>query len=274
MLKYRILTALVLIPLVLAGIFLLKPEHFKWIAGVIFLLAGIEWSRILSPRWVFTIFFNLVLMGAMLSFIVWGQAFTKYALSSAIVGWIFVILSLFFYKSPEQNWFQCRVLQTAFGWFALFLAWLGLCVTQGQPLGGYLVISLLLLIWATDTFAYFVGRKWGKTKLSKISPGKSVEGVIGGVLGSLTTGLVIFWGWHQYDTQCTHTIFNQIAPWVGVVLLISVLSVCGDLFESMLKRIYGVKDSGKCLPGHGGLLDRIDSLLPTLPIYALLMFYL
>src|SRR5690606_803533 len=142
-----------------------------------------------------------------------------------------------------------------------------------RPLGGSLTISRLLLIWAAETFCYLGGRAWGKTKLSPISPAESLQGAIGGIVVTWGVGGRSYDVWPVLELSSLPRVLHHLLLWLSFVSLISVLSIAGDLFDSLLKRISGVKDSGKLLPGHGGLLDRIDSLLPTLPLYAIFISY-
>jgi phosphatidate cytidylyltransferase len=139
-------------------------------------------------------------------------------------------------------------------------AWVGLCAIRGAEQGGHWLLWLFCLVWGADIGAYFAGRRFGRRKLAPaVSPGKTWEGVLGGALLSLAL------------TWSALVLTDQWSPvWVPVVLSLIALSVFGDLFESVLKRQRGVKDSGALLPGHGGLLDRVDALLPVLPVFALL----
>ncbi len=151
---------------------------------------------------------------------------------------------------------------SAGGVLMLVSTWIGLVWLHGLTQGPNLVLCLLLLIWIADSAAYFTGRRWGRHKLAPVvSPGKTLEGVLGALGGGLLWGLVLAsWfgrGW------------GQQAGVVALCLLTVLVSVYGDLYESLLKRRRGVKDSGRLLPGHGGLLDRIDSLMAAAPVFAL-----
>lgn len=147
-----------------------------------------------------------------------------------------------------------------------FILFYQTALSNPEEFNGYLLLMVFVLVWSTDTFAYLVGRKLGKHKLAPhISPGKTWEGLAGGIFGSVLVALV----------------FYQINPWNNVwfyvisAIIVAVFGVLGDLFESKLKRLAGVKDSGKMLPGHGGFLDRFDSLLMVAPpYYVFYMWYL
>jgi phosphatidate cytidylyltransferase len=128
------------------------------------------------------------------------------------------------------------------------------------------LFCLLILIWSADTFAYFVGKQCGCHKLAaSISPGKSIEGAIGGVLGVALVALVL----HHFVIIPVIGANVNIVLWSLMCMLIAVLSIVGDLFESLFKRIHNIKDSGTIIPGHGGILDRFDSFFMTLPFYVL-----
>lgn len=144
--------------------------------------------------------------------------------------------------------------------FALFLRHLP--GTVGARHGTALVLAPVVLTWTSDTFAYFVGRAWGTRKLiPKVSPGKTVQGAVGAVVGTMAVSLAYAQLLDRFPTY-------RIGPWEALAfgLLISVTAQVGDLVESLLKRDAGVKDSGTLLPGHGGALDRFDSLFFTLPV--------
>lgn len=269
MLTYRILTASILVPLVLAGIFLLPATLFKAITAAIFLIAGFEWASLCFKRLPSIIGYCFFLCVSMLFVSQWSIVYLKSLLIMGITLWSLPLLAVWFYRVDRPILFSNVSLRAITGIVFLLAAWLGLCQIQAEPLGGFLLISLFVLIWMADTAAYFTGRQYGKHKLSPVSPGKTIEGSAGGILGSLMIGLVVFWLWQHYAPHMRPTLLTALPLWLTFVLLASVLSILGDLFESLLKRIRGVKDSGKILPGHGGLLDRIDSLLPTLPLFAL-----
>jgi phosphatidate cytidylyltransferase len=163
------------------------------------------------------------------------------------------------------------------GIVALWLAWLA--VAQARVIGVNFLLSILVLVWVADISAYFAGRAWGgrfsRGKLApSISPGKSWEGVWGGMVGVVVLALVWRWADAAWASPVP-SLYSHLGlkawwlPMIAVVFL-SAMSVLGDLFESLVKRSAGVKDSSGLLPGHGGVLDRVDALLPTLPLAMML----
>lgn len=173
-----------------------------------------------------------------------------------------IVFAVFFYycMSPKTTveGIAAKIALTAFGIFYVgsFGSLIGLL--RDQPYGVFWIFAVLGMTWMNDTFAYFFGHKFGKHKLAPmISPGKTVEGFFGGYLGTLT-GFFLFW----------FLIPNDLILWKGIVLtvLVGIFGPTGDLCESLIKRSFHVKDSGNIIPGHGGMLDRIDALLFTAPV--------
>lgn len=172
-------------------------------------------------------------------------------------------LVLSFPESAER--WSATSTKLVIGLLILLPAWQGLVLIKAMPLGNWLIMAVMVLVWGADIGAYFSGRKFGKRKLApKVSPGKSWEGVYGGLLLSLiitaVVGLVRGW-----------SVSEIVAALFGAAMIVLV-SVVGDLTESMFKRQSGIKDSSNLLPGHGGVLDRIDSLTAAVPLFAVLLW--
>jgi phosphatidate cytidylyltransferase len=189
-----------------------------------------------------------------------------------------VLVSAWLLKSGAAGWTRIPAgLRRSGGVVVLWLAWLAL--SQARTIGVNFLLSVMALVWAADIFAYFAGRKWGgkfsANKLAPtISPGKSWEGVWGGAVGVLLIALTWVWAdsnW-QNSVSSLHTRLQSqsVLLFVVALLFLTAMSVVGDLIESLIKRSAGAKDSSALLPGHGGVLDRIDALLPTLPIAMML----
>ncbi len=264
MLKQRILTAVILIPLVLAGILYLPVIAIASILAVLMLQGAWEWSRLagLQQR---TLRFAYVALLALVLWLLWRQMGTDtwrpmMAYSSAIF-WLLATVWIFLPQlGKQQNVLNTSVKLLA-GLFVLGLSWYALVTIQAAPqLGPRWILYLLFLIWIADSGAYFAGRAFGRHKLAPVvSPGKTWEGVAGALLLVFLYSLTA-----PYWLPLTE---GQASTLVAISLLLVPVSVIGDLFESLMKRQSGIKDSGQLLPGHGGVMDRIDSLTAVFPVY-------
>jgi phosphatidate cytidylyltransferase len=278
MLKQRVFTALIMLTIVLPTLFFSSPWPFCALA-LLFIAAGAwEWAKLNGMQKTGAIYFAglfivLAALGWYLGFI--EQSFPKVWIMAS---GFWVLVSAWLLKTGVSGWTQIPViLRRVGGMLALLLAWLA--VVQARVQGVNFLMSILVLVWVADSFAYFAGRAWGgkftSNKLApSISPGKSWEGVWGGVLGVFLLAMTWVWADSHWQTavpslyhrlQGHHFVFMAIA-----LLFLTAMSVVGDLIESLIKRSAGVKDSSGLLPGHGGVLDRIDALLPTLPIALML----
>ena len=159
------------------------------------------------------------------------------------------------------------MVRLAIGVLVLSAAWLSLLKLKSLESGNAWLLLVLLIVWAADIGAYFSGKRWGKVKLApNVSPGKTREGVYGGLVAVVVTSLV-FALWNELTGAA-------IVYLVLLSIIVGFVSVMGDLFESLLKRFTGIKDSGSILPGHGGVLDRIDSILAAAPFFCLGLYFL
>lgn len=263
MLKQRIITALILVPLVLGAIFYLPNHWFALAMAVPVLLGAYEWANIMghenSGERIPFVGVTAVLMAATYWLLL------KFVVPLAIVWWIVAFRFVKAYPDGTANWSGTPKM-FLIGLALLVPAWMGLVMLQGQANGSAWVMYVMFLIWGADTGAYFAGRRFGKNKLAPaVSPGKSKEGMWGGVATTFLIALGV-------------AIFTSAAELVGLVafLVISMFavfaSVLGDLVESMFKRHRGIKDSSQLLPGHGGILDRIDSVTSAVPVFVGLMY--
>ena len=194
-----------------------------------------------------------------------GYSFVLFQVATVIgvIWWLLSMLWLKNFNFASDHDTHARMFKLAAGTLAVVPAWCALALIHGgQPNGHRWLLIALLVIWAADSGAYFAGRKFGKHKLSpRISPNKTIEGLVGGMVASLVIALAA--------APFAGATVAQL-PFVALVVVVTVLfSVVGDLFESLLKRHVGAKDSGDLIPGHGGILDRIDSVLAALPVFAL-----
>lgn len=259
MLKQRIITAAILIPLVLAFLFLASAPAFAIVTGLIALGGAWEWSNLMTIKSTLWRFMYVLLIAA-------GFAATliipvQIVLLIAFIWWLIGAVLVLFYPYGSPVWGKGFLLRGIMGIFVLVPCWAALNFIFTQPNGSYTILFLFILIWGADSAAYFVGRAWGKHKLARyVSPGKTVEGLYGALFFSAFIAVILL----AISRAPTHAWF------AGVVLALAtvIFSIVGDLFESMLKRQANIKDSGNILPGHGGLLDRIDSLTAAAPIFA------
>lgn len=266
MLRQRILSALVLAPLLVAAVLLLDDAWFALAMLVVVLLAAWEWGALVPLP---TPLLRSLYIGAtaLLLVPVW-----HFAGNEGVVDGIFYVtlawwlLALAWISHPAAvdaapAWLVW--VKALAGWLAMASTWLALVVLHARPdHGPWWVLFALALVWAADIGAYFAGRRWGRRKLAPtVSPGKTWEGVYGALSACTLYALLAAWA---FDIRGM-----ELAGFLLVCLVAVLFSVVGDLFESLLKRQRGVKDSGTLIPGHGGLLDRVDSLLAALPVFAL-----
>jgi phosphatidate cytidylyltransferase len=254
MLKHRIFTALILIPIVLALIFF-APHAILIITGVLLLLGcAIEWTRLIPTASKIQSF--LFVFGLFIS-LRYSTHFFHFYQFAALLLWIFIFYALLYFPASQQHWGEKKYVALG-GLILLPLCWTSFTYIYLQPQGPALILYFLLLVWATDTGAYFAGKITGKHKLiPKVSPGKTIEGTMGGLVCALLVSLAAFL---YFSPPSTALWFTQA---IGTILL----SMVGDLFISMLKRRVKCKDTSQILPGHGGLLDRLDSLIAAAPLF-------
>ena len=260
MLKQRIITAAWLAPLVLVGLFGLEGRNYALFTALIVLLATWEWSNLAgitsSMGRAASVAGMVVLMLLLWRFD--GESATWLLWLSAL-GWLVNLHWVTHFPEKAHQW-ESSSRRLVMGFWVLLPCWAGFNVL-GET-GGIWLLYVLLLVWMADIGAYFAGRTWGRRKLApRVSPGKTWEGVAGGLVATLMLAL-IFSVWQQLGI-----VGGSVLLLITVVVTLA--SVLGDLFESMLKRYRQIKDSSQLLPGHGGILDRIDSLTAAVPLFAL-----
>ncbi len=281
MTKTRLLAALVMGPTAILAVLFLPTPWMMVLAAAFFLTGLWEWFRLSDVEDTLTRAFLLVANLLLMVMLVWGSrtasgggslALFHLMILIGVIWWFLATLWLRFptFGSHHEGW--ARAIKLAAGTLAVIPAWCALAVIHGDPADASQVgiiprnhlwlLTALMVVWMADTGAYFAGRKFGRHKLSpRISPNKTVEGLAGGAMAALAIGLLF--------AMLAGASAAQL-PWVGLTVIITVIaSVIGDLFESLLKRHAGAKDSSDLIPGHGGVLDRIDSVLAALPVFAI-----
>lgn len=278
MLLQRVITAVVLLAILLPALFASNPLAFNIIVVVMLTAGAWEWGRLngLSP--VGSIATGVVMFVMCLGTWQLGWLTESHTLLWLCAGSAWVLGSTLLIKAGVPVWSKLPLsLRWVGGVLALWVA--GLAMVQARQIGVNFLLSVLALVWVADIFAYFAGRafglRWTKQKLAPaISPGKSWEGAWGGAIGVVLVALI--WVWqdsvHHVSNASFYTHLYERAGWLLLVaaFFMAAMSVVGDLVESLIKRSAGFKDSSQLLPGHGGVLDRIDALLPTLPLAMML----
>lgn len=250
----RLLTTLVLIPLVLCGIYYANQWVLTAFILIIMLGCGWEWLHLIPVNnlWVKTGFLIALLLFFGLSDYQFGSW-----LWAGGVFWLLILFAELSYPQSQSVWGYPWIVAVA-GLFLLPMFARSLQLIAFQPQGKALVIYLLFLVWATDIGAYLVGKQWGKHKLiPRVSPGKTREGFVGGFLLSLLVAVV---GFIYFQPA-------SLGNWFIIAIIVILGSMIGDLFISMLKRRRNLKDTGHLIPGHGGILDRLDSLIAASTLF-------
>ncbi|MBD8635024.1 phosphatidate cytidylyltransferase [Stenotrophomonas sp. CFBP 13725] len=273
MTKTRVLAALIMAPTAIAAILLLPSQWLAAAAAAVFLIGLWEWLKLAGVEDTLArttlLLLNLVLM----VLVVWDRDASLFLFRvAALIGvgwWLLALLWLRFFNFGAQPDSHARALKLLAGTLAVLPAWASLVLLHASSDQGHLwLLTALAVVWAADSGAYFAGRTFGKHKLApRISPNKTWEGLFGGLVAGLIVATAFGLGFGVADW--TLVTVAQL-PWLLLVTTVAVFaSVLGDLFESLLKRHAGAKDSGHIIPGHGGVLDRVDGVLAALPVFAI-----
>lgn len=265
MLKERVLTGLILAPLFLAMVILLPTEAVSMILALVIMLAGWEWTRLACLSSVQSLLFYLLLAAGMYGLYCHPELLKldQWLLWASLLWWsgIAVVILRYEPRQVDNDDPVVRLSKGLMGLICLLPAWWAL--SQLHNYGGHGVAYFLFtffIVWAADIGAYFAGKRFGKRKLApNVSPGKTIEGLLGGLLSvavlSIVAGL-----WFEFEG-------TKLLLFIVLTVAVAGYSVFGDLFESLMKRQAGIKDSSNLLPGHGGILDRIDSVLAAAPLF-------
>ncbi len=282
MLLQRIITALILVPLVVLAVFQLPLAYFSLLVGLITLLAAWEWTSLVGIN---SLLKRGLFLCALILPMLWLHFWTQFLeLAAQVLDWpdirdysgalewlviapvLFWILSMMLIRNTPAGVLKLEMrtrYKALIGWLVLMAMWLFLTRLRAFH-GEELTLYFLILIWAADIAAYFTGKKFGKTKLSpEISPGKTVQGMYGALIAGAVWAM-IFIGYQGY---LNGFVWMRVADFVLLSVLTVLISIYGDLFFSVVKRQCGAKDTGSILPGHGGILDRIDSLIAATPFF-------
>lgn len=264
MLKQRIITALILLPIALGGFFLLSGGVFALFIGLVVSLGAWEWARLAGLHGMLARVAYAIVVAALLLVLYLVPALAPWVLGAALLWWLVAIWLVLGYPRSGSFWAGSPA-GLLIGLVVLLPAWQALVLLKSWPLANWLILAVMVLVWAADIGAYFAGKAFGRRKLApSVSPGKSWEGFWGGLAASLLLTLLVGL---QQGWQSMGLLFCL----VGAAAVVAI-SVIGDLTESMFKRESGIKDSSNLLPGHGGVLDRIDSLTAALPVFAILLW--
>lgn len=275
MTKTRLLAALIMAPIAILTVLLVPTPVLAALSAVLFLAALWEWLKLAEVDDTLARTILLLCNAAVMAALVWGSrsaqggsfALLQLVVLIGVAWWLLAMLWMKHYHFASDHDSNARAFKLLAGTLAVIPAWCALgLIHAGQPNGHQWLLLALFLVWAADTGAYFAGRHLGGKLFSRklaprISPNKTIEGLLGGIALALAVAIV--------GALLIGAGVEQL-PAISMVALATVLfSVVGDLFESLLKRHVGAKDSGALIPGHGGVLDRVDSVLAALPVFAL-----
>lgn len=260
MLKQRVITASILASLALAVVFLLPLYWYKLVIAAVVIMGAWEWSNFVtrrtSVRWAYIALVALLILILQLNF----ERLMLPVLMLSALFWMFALVVV--HRYPQVGFIHAHLGKALIGLLVLLPVWVAMVGLRASDQGELLIAVLFAFVWGADIGAYFSGKRFGRHKLMPaVSPGKTVEGFVGGLavclLIAIGVSLVL-----EFD-------YSAAIALMLLAIVTGLISVLGDLFESLFKRESGVKDSGSILPGHGGILDRIDSLTAAAPIFFL-----
>lgn len=270
MLKQRIITAIILITIIGAGIVLLPLTGLAALFGVLVVIAAWEWAAIAglssaAARVGYVVFIVLLIFASVHYSQILSSApkidLIRDILGAGCLWWAVAFLWVRSFPASAIIW-RAGVTRMLMGALTLVPAWMAVVYLRHHEYGIELIFLVIAIVASADIGAYFSGKAWGKSKLAvAVSPGKSWAGFWGGLSSSVSLVIIL---WLLFDNGR-----HSLLAVVGIVLVTALASVLGDLLESMVKRQQGIKDSGRILPGHGGMMDRLDSMTAAAPVFAL-----
>jgi phosphatidate cytidylyltransferase len=261
MLKQRIITALIIAPIAIACVFFMPPVGFYLFIAAVITVSAWEWANLSDysglPRYIYALIIAGLLAATSLIPAEW-------VLGPALVWWLLALVLVIRFPGLENFW-SGRITRSLIGVFILVPGYVSLVQLKQSVDNNYLILLLFFIIWGADIGAYFSGRAFGKAKLApRVSPGKSWVGFWGGMVSAIAISVAMtLWLGKPDLTSERGLVF------LAACLVVAVISVVGDLTISMFKRHRGIKDSSNLLPGHGGFLDRLDSLFAAGPTFSL-----
>lgn len=269
MLKQRLITAIFLIPLVVLAILKLPTSIFQWLIAGVTILAALEWFKIVGITSAMQTMASTVLLVVLaILALLYLPSTTLLIFASGVWLLASIIVIRYAHRLLPENLTKLFAKK----WFGVAVAiavllpfWLSVCILHSSSLlGPQQLLYVLVAVWLADTGGYFAGKRWGKQPLARtISPNKTWQGVYGALV------LAGLWAMLAYLMGINGNL--SLLSWLGLTVITVLVSVIGDLFESVFKRCHKVKDSGNLLPGHGGMLDRIDSLMAAVPIFVVVL---
>ena len=274
MLKQRAITAVALLAVLLPTLFMSSPEPFILLALFMVAAGAWEWGRLSGLTFQQALLNAVILSVALLVLWVSGHSHLR-SFVWLLPSLVWVIGGVLLLRMGVAGWSALSSrFRLALGYVVLVFAWVAMA--NARTIGVNLLLSIFFLVWAADVFAYFGGKAFGRRKLApSISPGKSWAGAYAGAVGVMLVGGLWVLADQSFlvDSPSLYTSLQNRYGWAGLIAVwgLTALSVVGDLVESLVKRSAGVKDSSNLLPGHGGVLDRIDALLPVLPVAMMLV---
>lgn len=264
-LKLRLISSLIMAPIAIWLIVVLPTPYFALVLAALFIAGAWEWAALVhAPKPTVRLGYALSVAALMLASWFSLQTFSSFisiVIVIAVGWWLVILLLVLTYPQSSKLWNNVFIKALA-GYLILVPAWLAMCSLHGSGTDGpYYALYLFMMIWLADTAAYFSGRFWGKRKLApQVSPGKSWEGVLGALAAVAIYALIAGYFMGVFTMGVTTALI-----FIAISLFAVLVSILGDLAESMFKRQAHLKDSGTLIPGHGGILDRVDSLTAAAP---------